>query len=467
MNLPERGSANQLPRMHPHTVSGIALLTDLYQLTMVQAYWREQLNDEAVFSLFVRRLPPSRNFLLACGLDDALHFLETLRFTPEQLDFLGARPEFEERFVRWLADFRFRGEVRAVPEGTPVFAGEPILEVIAPLPQAQLAETLVLNQVHLQTMLASKAARVVLAARGRSVVDFGMRRMHGTDAALKGARAFYVAGVAATSNVLAGQVYGVPIAGTMAHSYIQVHASELDAFRAFSAVYPETVLLVDTYDTLEGVRRVIRLAGELGDGFRVRAVRLDSGDLLTLARETRTLLNQAGLARVQIFASGGLDETEVGRLVEKGAPIDAFGVGTAMGVSADAPSLDMVYKLTQYAGEGRIKLSAGKTLLPGPKQILREEIDGIAAGDVIAGAREKLPGRPLLQPVMREGRRLPAGKVTLDATRRYAAEQIAMLSPAIRALSPADPRYPVEISTELGDLERRLKRKVTDDLDDA
>src|SRR5918992_1460795 len=286
----------------------LALLTDLYQLTMVQAYWREHLHDEAVFSLFVRRLPPRRNFLLACGLDDALGYLESYRFTATDLDYLAGRPEFQRPFIEWLAGFRFQGEVRAVPEGTPVFANEPILEVIAPLPQAQLMETLVLNQVHLQTMLASKAARVVLAARGRTVVDFGMRRMHGTDAALKGARAFYVAGVAATSNVLAGQVYGIPIAGTMAHSYIQVHHSELEAFRGFSAVYPETVLLVDTYDTLEGVRRVIRLAGELGDGFRVRAVRLDSGDLAALAFESRALLDQAGLQRVEIFASGGLDE---------------------------------------------------------------------------------------------------------------------------------------------------------------
>jgi nicotinate phosphoribosyltransferase len=438
----------------------LALLTDLYQLTMVQAYWQEQLQGEAVFSLFVRRLPPRRNFLLAAGLDDALRYLETVRFAPEALDYLRSRPEFQAPFLEWLAGFRFTGEVWAVPEGTPVFAGEPILEIIAPLVEAQLMETLVLNQVHLQTALASKAARVILAAHGRPVVDFGMRRMHGTDAALKGARAFYVAGVTATSNVLAGQVYGIPIAGTMAHSYIQVHSSELEAFRAFSSLYPETILLVDTYDTVEGIRQVIRLAGELGDRFRVRAVRLDSGDLATLARESRLLLDRAGLRQVQIFASGGLDETQVARLLDQDAPIDGFGVGTAMGVSADAPALDMVYKLTQYAGGGRIKLSTEKTVLPGRKQIFRQEANGTAKRDVIAWVEEELRGQPLLQPVMRKGRRLPAGEVTLNEIRRYAGEQLAKLPAGLRALGPADPSYPVEISPELAALNRRVAATV-------
>jgi nicotinate phosphoribosyltransferase len=427
---------------------------------MVQAYWRERLHDDAVFSLFVRRLPRGRNFLLACGLDDALQYLESVRFTEDELDYLRGRPEFQEHFVRWLADFRFRGEVRAVPEGTPVFAGEPILEVTAPLAEAQLAETLVLNQVHLQTALASKAARVVLAARGRPVVDFGMRRMHGTDAALKGARAFFIAGVSATSNVLAGQVYGIPIAGTMAHSYIQVHASELEAFRSFSAIYPGTTLLVDTYDTLEGVRRVVQLAEEQGAEFRVGAVRLDSGDLLSLAREARALLDAAGLGQVRIFASGGLDENEVARLMDRDAAIDGFGVGTAMGVSADAPALDMVYKLTQYAGNGRLKLSPGKAVLPGPKQIFREEAAGTAVGDVIACAGEQRSGRALLEPVLQQGRPLPAGKVTLEHAREYAAEQLARLPLGVRGLSPADRPYPVEVSPELTKLNREVAGEV-------
>jgi nicotinate phosphoribosyltransferase len=427
---------------------------------MVQAYWLERLHDEAVFSLFARRLPAGRNFLLACGLDDALQYLEDVRFTGDDLEYLGGRPEFQEPFVRWLADFRFRGEVRAVPEGTPMFAGESILEVAAPLAEAQLVETMVLNGVHLQTALASKAARVVLAARGRTVVDFGMRRMHGSDAALKGARAFFIAGVSATSNVLAGRLYGIPIAGTMAHSYIQVHASELDAFRAFSAIYPGTTLLVDTYDTLEGVRRVIQLAEEQGTSFRVGAVRLDSGDLGGLAREARALLDGAGLGQVRIFASGGLDENAVARLVDQDTPIDAFGVGTAMGVSADAPALDMVYKLTQYAGIGRLKLSPGKAVLPGPKQIFRDEADGTAVRDIIAGANEERSGRALLAPVMQKGRRLLAGKVTLDQARKYAAAEVARLPPGVRGLAPADPPYPVEVTSELTALTRHVAGEV-------
>jgi nicotinate phosphoribosyltransferase len=427
---------------------------------MVQAYWQERLNDEAVFSLFVRRLPAGRNFLLACGLHDALQYLEDVRFTQEDLDYLGGRPEFQKPFVRWLADFRFRGGVRAVPEGTPTFAGESILEVAAPLAEAQLVETIVLNGVHLQTALASKAARVVLAARGRTVVDFGMRRMHGTDAALKGARAFFIAGVSATSNVLAGRLYGIPIAGTMAHSYIQVHASELDAFRAFSAIYPGTTLLVDTYDTIEGIRRVIQLAEEQGTGFGVGAIRLDSGDLASLAREARALLDGAGLGQVRIFASGGLDENAVARLVDQDAPIDAFGVGTAMGVSADVPALDMVYKLTQYAGSGRLKLSPGKAVLPGPKQIFRQVADGTAVRDVIASASEHRSGRALLVPVMQQGRRLPGGKVTLTESREYAAEELAGLPPAVRGLARADPPYPVDVSAELTALTRQVAGEV-------
>jgi nicotinate phosphoribosyltransferase len=342
-----------------------ALLTDLYELTMLQAYWREGMADEAVFSLYYRTLPDDRSYLLACGLDDALRFLETLSFDQDALEYLAAHGGFSREFLGWLSELRFAGDVWALPEGTPVFPEEPLLEVRAPIAQAQLAESFVMNQVHLQTVLASKAVRVVEAARGRAVIDFGLRRMHGTDAAMKGARAYWVAGLAATSNVLAGRVYGVPIAGTMAHSFVQAHEDELTAFRAFARLYPDTVLLVDTYDTLLGIDRVIELARELGDAFRVRAVRLDSGDLAALAVEARRRLDAAGLHRVEVFASGGLDEHRIAELVARGAPIDGFGVGTRMGVSEDAPALDMAYKLTAYAGEGRLKLSPGKRILPG------------------------------------------------------------------------------------------------------
>ncbi|HET6342167.1 MAG TPA: nicotinate phosphoribosyltransferase [Gemmatimonadota bacterium] len=423
-----------------------ALLTDLYQLTMLQAYWREGMEEEATFSLFARRLPRTRNYLLACGLDDVLRYLETIRFTGGALDYLTTFGQFSGDFLEWLEHFRFAGHVHAVPEGTPVFANEPILEISAPIPQAQLVETFVMNQIHLQTVLASKAARVVEAARGRAVVDFGLRRMHGTDAGMKAARAFHVAGVAATSNVLAGLVYGLRVAGTMAHSYVQAHDEEMEAFRAFATLYPQTTLLVDTYDTREAIRKVVRLAEELDESFTVHAIRLDSGDLIELAFEARGMLDGAGLQGVEIFASGGLDEHEVDRIVRAGAPITGFGVGTGMGVSADAPSFDIAYKLTSYAGRGRLKLSPGKPILPGRKQVFRVEEGGQAVGDVIGRAEETLRGRPLLVPVMREGERLPAGRADLDRARARAREEIERLPARVRALETADPPYPVELS---------------------
>lgn len=444
------------------TDENIALLTDQYELTMMQAYWRERMFDDAVFSLFVRRLPSSRNFLLACGLDDALHYLENLHFSDDATAWLRDRPEFEPAFVDWLAGLRFTGEVRAVAEGTPVFANEPILEVRAPLPEAQLVETVLMNHVQLQTLLASKAARVVLAARGRRVVDFGLRRMHGTDAGLRSARAFHIAGVHATSNVLAGMVYGVPVAGTMAHSYVQAHETELDAFRAFAAQYPDPVLLVDTYDTLDGVRNVIRLAAELGDSFNVRAVRLDSGDLAALAIAARELLDQAGLNDVRIFASGGLDEYEIDGLLERGAPIDGFGVGSAMAVATDAPVLDIAYKLAEYAGHARLKLSPGKPILPGSKQVFRVFEDGVATGDTIGRAGEKLPGEPLLETVMSAGRRT-APRASLDELRDRAAERIARLPAALRSPLGADPPYTVAVSDAL----RSLQQDVAHELEET
>jgi nicotinate phosphoribosyltransferase len=427
----------------------VSLVTDLYQLTMLQAYWREGMDGEATFSLYSRRLPEHRNFMLACGLDDVLHYLETLHFSPDGLEYLAGLGSFSSDFLSWLGGFRFRGEVRAVPEGTPVFPQEPLLEVTASLPEAQVVETFIMNQVHFQTVAASKAVRVVEAAGGRTVVDFGLRRIHGVDAGLKGARAFYVGGVAATSNVLAGQLYGIPVSGTMAHSYVQAHQDEENAFRAFAALYPDSTLLVDTYDTLEGVRKVVRLHQELGDEFRVGGIRLDSGDLATLAREARAILDEGGLEKVKIFASGGLDELSVEQIVEAGAPVDGFGVGTRMSVSADAPSLDMAYKLISYDGEGRLKLSRGKGILPGRKQVFRQEGECGVFRDVVARNGEEVPGRPLLRTVMREGRRLPEGQVPLEAIREYATREVAALPPRIRSLVPADPPFPVEISREL------------------
>jgi nicotinate phosphoribosyltransferase len=427
---------------------------------MVQAYWREEMNDDAVFTLYFRTLPEGRNLILACGLDDALSYLENLAFDDEALAYLRGREEFDPEFVDWLAELEFTGSVRAVPEGTPVFPDEPILEVAGPLPVAQLAETVIMNQVHMQTVLASKAYRVKAAAGGRAVVDFGLRRMHGADAGLKAARAFHIAGVDATSNVLAGRVYGVPVTGTMAHSYIQAHDSEMAAFRAFTETYPETILLVDTYDTLDGVRKVVRLAHEREADFRVRGVRLDSGDLGELAKRSREILDRAGLEEVEIFVSGGLDEYAIRDLLSDGAPIDGFGVGTYMGTSRDAPALDMAYKLTEYGGEGRLKLSRGKRILPGPKQVWREQEGGVDVRDRITRAEEEAPGRPLLEPVMENGERLPAGRRTLGQARSHAAESVARLPERIRGIDPADPPYAVVVSRALQLRQERVAEEV-------
>lgn len=416
-----------------------ALYTDLYQLTMLQAYWREGMNETAVFDLFVRRLR-DRKYLLACGLEQALEYLEHLSFSEEALAYLDEQDQFEDEFLTWLADFEFTGDVYAVAEGTPVFPDEPIMEVVAPIGEAQLVETLLLNQITFQTSIASKAARVVQAARAGDteplVADFGMRRTHGTDAAMKAARAQFVAGVDATSNVAAGQAYDIPITGTMAHSYIEAHDSERDAFRAFSDLYPETILLVDTYDTLDGVQKVIDLAESKGEDFQVEGIRLDSGDLAALAHEARNLLDKAGLEEVSIFASSGLDEFKIRDLLRQDAPIDGFGVGTKMGTSADQPALDSAYKLCGYAGQPRMKLSSEKSNLPGRKQVIRQYEDGTAVRDVIATENtDRHSGAPLLDRVMADGERTEAGtRRPLRALREHAAARLSELPDRLHAL---------------------------------
>jgi nicotinate phosphoribosyltransferase len=430
------------------------LYTDLYQLTMLQAYWREDMHAPAVFDLFVRRLQ-GRNYLLACGLEPALEFLETLSFSDEALDYLATQDLFDDAFLAWLGDFQFTGDVYAVPEGTPVFPDEPLVEVVAPIGEAQLVETILLNQITFATNVASKAARIVHAAQqdgtDRLVADFGMRRLHGTDAAMKGARAMYIAGVGATSNVAAGQAYGIPITGTMAHSYVEAHDRELEAFRQFADLYPETILLVDTYDTLDGVRQVIRLAEEQGEAFRVRGIRLDSGDLAVLAHEARRLLDDAGLEDILIFASSGLDEHKITRLLDQDAPIDGFGVGTKMGTVADRPYLDSAYKLCGYDGTPRMKLAAEKSNLPGRKQVYRQaDAAGTMQHDVIAAADEAgVGGRPLLRQVMAGGQRTAAGRDPLDAIRDRAARAQSRLPDRLHAFDEADPPYEVAVSDAL------------------
>ena len=436
-----------------------ALFVDQYELTMLQAYWHEEMTGEAVFSLYYRSLPEGWNYALACGLETVLEILEDFHFTDEECAWLAGREEFSGRFVKYLRQLRFTGQVRAVPEGTPVFPDEPILEVRAPIGEAQVVETVIMNQIHLQTVLASRAERIVRSAGDATVVDFGMRRMHGIDAALKGARAFHIAGVQATSNVRAGRELGIPVTGTMAHSYIQAHDHEMEAFRAFARLYPDTVLLVDTYDTLEGVRKVIDLAGDMGEDFRVSGIRLDSGDLGELAIRSRALLDEAGLDAVRIIASGGLDEFRIRELRRRDAPIDGYGVGTRMGVSVDAPVLDIAYKLTEYGGEGRLKLSSGKRILPGAKQVFRVEENGRDVRDRIAGIDEDHPGRPLLEPVMQSGRRLPAARSSLDDIRSYARSQVDRLPDRLHGLEGAESPYPVEVSDALRKRQERAAER--------
>lgn len=444
-----------------------ALFTDLYQLTMLQAYFLEGMDEEATFDLFVRRLR-HRNYLVACGLGTVLDLLERLRFTGEALAYLRTLDLFQDAFLDHLEGFRFTGDVYAVREGTPVFAEEPILEVVAPMGEAQLVETLLLNQITFQTGIASKAARVVHAAGGRAIADFGMRRMHGWDAAMKAARACYVAGVGATSNVLAARTFGLTPTGTMAHAYVEAHDREMDAFRAFAEIYPETTLLVDTYDTLEGVRKVVELARVMDEDFKVQALRLDSGDLAALAKDARQILDEAGLADVRLFASGSLDEHAIEGLLRQGAPIDGFGVGTKLGTMADQPYLDSAYKLCRYAGTDRMKLSTEKSNLPGRKQVYRVFEGGEAVRDVIAAVEESFDaGEPLLECVMRGGRRTEAGRRTLGEARAHHERALARLPARLLALDEADPPYPVHLSDGVQEKQEQVRRRLRERMDVA
>ena len=365
--------------------------------------------------------------------------------------------------LKSLESFRFTGDVHAVPEGRVVFPHEPLVQVVAPLPQAQLVETYVLNQMHIQSLAATKASRIARAAGGRAVADFGSRRAHGADAALKIARAAYMAGIAGTSNVLASRLYDIPCLGTMAHSYVQAYDDELEAFEAFARNYPGTTLLVDTYDTLRGVERVIELSRRQGPSFQVGAIRLDSGPLHELIPRARALLDEAGLTQVKIIASGGLDEYSVRDLIEAGVPVDGFGIGTELVVSGDAPHVDLSYKLVEYRSVPRMKLSVDKVSLPGRKQVFRRTEGGRMAGDVLAEYREALPGEPLLEPVMREGRRTAAGRGSLEAARKRCAGDLDALPARLHGLEalPPEDAYTISVSAVLerarAELSGRLK----------
>jgi nicotinate phosphoribosyltransferase len=434
------------------------LLTDLYELTMLQAYFDEGLNGTATFELFMRALPRGRNFLLAAGLDQALDYLGALRFDPEDIEWLRGTGRFSPQFLDSLADLRFTGDVDAMPEGTAFFADEPILRVTAPLREAQLVESRIMNLLHYETLVASKAARCVLAAPGRLLVDFGLRRAHGAEAGLLSARACFLAGFTGTATVEAGRRFGIPVFGTMAHSYVQVHADESAAFERFAlAQRGNVMLLIDTYDTERAAGRVVALAPKLAaKGIAIKGVRLDSGDLAEHARRVRAILDAGGLGSVTIFASGNLDEYRLAQLHAGAAPIDGFGVGTRMNTSSDAPYFDCAYKLQEYEGEPRRKRSEGKATWPGRKQVWRRfDAAGRLAGDVLALATEPQEGEPLLVPAMRAGR-VVEPRDTLARARERAHDQVVRLPEALRSLEPAPAPYPVVVSDGLRTLAAQI-----------
>jgi nicotinate phosphoribosyltransferase len=436
------------------------LLTDLYQLNMIQTYLERGRTDVAVFEFFVRRLPERRGFLVAAGLEQALAYLETLRFSPEDIDWLASTGRFGPALLGRLVDFRFTGDVHAMPEGTAFFAGEPILRVTAPLPQAQLVETQLINILHYQSMIASKAARMVLAAPGKLLVDFGLRRAHGSEAGLMAARASYIAGFAGTATLQAGRLWDIPLFGTMAHSFIQTYDDEAQAFEDFARSHPDRLtLLLDTYDTEAAARKVVALAPRLREaGIRVGGVRLDSGDLAALSKSVRRILDDGGLADVTIFASGGLDEDDLAAFSRANAPIDGYGLGTALVTSADAPSLDCAYKLEEYAGLARRKRSAGKATWPGRKQVWRRYgPDGRMAGDVLSIEGDPQGGEALLRPVMLAGARI-APPPSLADIRARAASDLRRLPEPLRRLE-AGAAYPVEVAAALTELTEAVDRR--------
>ena len=438
------------------------LLTDLYQLTMAQAYFQNARMEPATFSLFIRAYPPNRGYFVSAGLKDVVEFLEGFSFDAISLDYLHSLGLFADDFLDFLKGLRFSGEVWALPEGRLFFKDEPVIEVTAPIVEAQIVETFIINQINLQSLIATKASRCIHAARGRAVVDFSLRRTHGIDAGMKVARSSYLAGFAGTSNVRAGLRHGIPIVGTMAHSFVSSHESEIAAFRNFVKSFPNnSTLLIDTYDTIAGAHNAVTVGREMATrGERLQGVRIDSGDLAALARQVRQIFDAADMMDVKIIGSGGLDEFDLAEFAAADVPYDSYGVGTKMGVSADAPWFDIAYKLVEYAGRPVLKLSTGKVSLPGKKQVFR-----LTAGerqlqkDIIGLRGESIEGaEPLLRQIMQDGgitRPLP----TLAACREIFREEFSRLpSPAKAIRDPVF--YPVELSARLLELRQEVERQV-------
>ncbi len=435
------------------------LLTDLYELNMVQAYLDRGEDKVAVFEFFVRRLPPRRGFLLAAGLEDALEYLETLTFSAQEIDWLKSTGRFRANLLDYLASFRFTGDVHAIPEGSVCFPNEPLIRITAPLPQAQLVETRLINILHFQTLIASKAARMVLAAPGKNLADFGLRTAHGAEAGLYSARASYIAGFAGAANVLAGERYGIPVVGTMAHSFVQVHDDEMAAFENFARARPDgVILLIDTYDTEAGARKVVELAPRLkADGIAIRGIRIDSGDLIESARKVRGILDAGGLKDAIILVSGGINEDVLQGMMAAKAPIDGFGIGVNLAASIDAPSLDCAYKLQDYGGRPRRKRSEGKATWPGRKQVYRSyDVEGRMCGDVLTIEGDTHGGEALIVPVMRDGKRIAPAPSLADIRARAARDLARLPQPLARLETGAD--YPVKVADALVALAQEADR---------
>lgn len=437
-----------------------ALLTDLYQLSMLDAYYRLGMEQAAIFEFFVRRLPERRSFLVAAGLEQVLDYLENVRFTSEELAWLGGTGRVSAITLERLRAFRFSGRVFAMPEGTVCFANEPLIRVEAPMPEAQLIESRVVNLLHYQTLVASKAARCRLAAPKAELIEFGMRRAHGAEAALLGSRASYIGGLNATATVEASYRYGIPMTGTMAHSFVQAHELETQAFQNFARIHPDNVVLViDTYDLTRAAQRVVDLAHRLrADGIRIKGVRIDSGDLAQAAASVRGILDRGDCKDIRILVSGALDEYSIEALQAARAPVDVFCLGTHLTVSEDAPALDCAYKLQQYAGRAVRKLSPWKETWAGPRQVYRQyDPSGYIGMDVLAGEDEVVEGRALLREVMTDGHRLCASP-PLTAVREYCAEELSQLPPALRSLEHVL-QAPVKISHQQRELAAQVAQR--------
>jgi nicotinate phosphoribosyltransferase len=438
------------------------IMTDLYELTMAASYFEQDMFAPATFSLMVREYPPKRSYLVCAGLDPLLDYLESFHFRPDDLDYLEQTSLFPDKFLQFLETLRFNGEVRAVPEGRIAFCDEPLVEITAPVMQAQLVETFVINSINLPTLVATKASRCHYAAGKRRLVDFSLRRTHGMDAGLMVARSSFIGGFIGTSNVQAGKIYGLPIYGTMAHSYVESFDREIESFRAFAKSFPDnTVLLIDTYDTLAGARKAVTVAREMRQaGQTLRAVRLDSGDMVQLSQQVREIFDESGFPEVKIFASGGFDEFKIQKILTAGAIIDAFGVGTKMGVSADAPYLDMAYKMVMYNGRPVMKLSSGKVSLAGPKQVFRQRDEqGFFKGDLIGLLDEEVAdSESLLETVMQDGKRLLPREPLPKIQERFR-EEFNLLPETYKDLE-GNPNYPVEITPRLQALQDQVRREI-------